>query len=136
MPLPRLLHSVVIEIQQIDRTGTFQDDDAREPVQIVKRNITKQLPGQVKWGSQYNLEPTKVGPTENSDGYVLFRKVDLDSQSITLKSQDRIIKMGHVETDVYIVNFEWIGHYTDQVGPTMLKAYFIDRQPSKQTRGV
>ena len=72
---------------------------------------------------------------EGSDGYVLFRRIDLDTAGITLQRQDRFSKLGHVETDVYIVRLEHTAHYPDQGGPTLVKAYFEDRGPSRQTRG-
>ena len=135
MPLPNLIHPVDIVIEQIDKTETMYDEYAREPIQIVDREAQLTLPGQVKWESQFGLEHEKSGARETSRGYVLFRKTDLDAQTITLQLNDRIVKMGHVETDVYINRLEWMGHYQDQDGPSLQKAYFVDRRPSLQSRG-
>jgi len=65
----------------------------------------------------------------------VFRKVDLDAAGLVLQREDRFAKMGHVETDVYVISIEWQGHYPDQGGPSLLKAHFEDRGPSRQTRG-
>lgn len=135
MRFPRLLHPVPIVLKQSDKDNTFHDPQAREPIQIVKRKPTVTVPGQVLWKKQYRATPSKTGIVENSDGYILFRKVDLDVQGLTLSIQDRITKMGHVETDVYIVSLEWVSHYQTASGPTMVKAHFVDRQPSRQSRG-
>lgn len=134
--IPNLIHPCDVKIKQILKSSTIMDEDAREPVQQAKRAATKTVPGQPKWGQQYGLGAGKAGAVEGSDGYVLFRKIDLDAASVTLQPNDRFVQIGHVMTDVYIIKLEWCGHYQDQSGPTMVKAHFADRQPSKQTRGV
>jgi len=133
--IPKLLHPVPCVIEKIDRAGTIMDEDAREPIQSASRPTTVTVPGQVEWGTQMGLEAAKTGPRETSSGYVLFRRIDLEAAGVTLEDNDRLAKLGDVETDVYINRLEWKGHYPDQGGPTMVKAYFADRAPSKQTRG-
>ena len=133
--LPNLIHPVDVTIEQIDQGGTFYDDDAREPIQVVGRSAQIVVKGQIKWGSQFDTEYQKTGVVEGAKGYVLFRKVDLDAATITLQLNDRILKMGHVETDVYVKKLEWMGHYPDQDGPALVRAYFEDRQPAHQSRG-
>ena len=133
--LPKLIHPVNVTIEQIDRAGTYYDEDAREPIQTVGRGSEKIIPGQISWVEQLALSMSKTGASENARGYVLFRKVDLDAASVTLQINDRILKMGHVETDVYIDELKWMGHYPDQNGPALVRAYFVDRQPSRQSRG-
>jgi hypothetical protein len=139
MPIPNLIHPVPIEIQKINRAGTLYDDDAREPIQFARRNATLIIPGQVKWASQFKLEQNRVGPVEGASGYVLFRQIDLDAADagagIELEQNDRFIKIGLRETDVYIIDLTPTGHYPDILGHTMLKAWFADRQPQKQKRG-
>lgn len=136
MPLPNLIHPCNVKIKQILKASTIYDEDAREPVQQATRAAVKIVPGQPKWGQQYGIEAGKAGVAEGADGYVLFRKVDLDAANVTLQPNDQFIQMGHVETDVYIVRLEWCGHYPDQQGPSLLKAHFADRQPARQTRGA
>jgi hypothetical protein len=134
--IPNLLHPVPISVEKIDRASTYYDPDAREPIQQAARATTVVVQGQVNWGTQKGLEPAKAGPREGATGYVLFRRVDLDAAGVTLEDNDRFAKLGDVETDVYVDRLEWEGHYPDQGGPTLVKAYFSDRQPAKQTRGV
>ncbi len=110
------------------------DPDAREPVQQAARTIIKTVLGQPKWNSQQLKGHERGGSTETSLGYVLFRLQDLDVQGITLQVNDRFKKIGRIDTDVFIVRLEFQGHYPPD-GPTLVKAHFEDRQPSKQRRG-
>jgi hypothetical protein len=133
--LPRLIHPIPIELETLSKSTTIYDEDAREPVQAAARTATKTVVGQVKWAQEYALDMAKGGPQEGSLGYILFRYVDLQAQGIELKQNDRITKIGHLETDVYVKSLEPVGHYPDQVGASMVKAHFMDRQPSRQRRG-
>lgn len=136
MPLPNLLHKTNIVIQQIDKGDTIYDEDTREPVQQAHRTVNKDLKGQVHWGQADDLEPGAGGVQEESDGYVLFRYLDLDKKGIALSPGDRIIKMGRLNTDVYLIKLQPMAHYEDQNGPSTVRAYFKDRQPSKQGLGL
>lgn len=140
MVMPNLIHPVPIVIEQIDQErqednagdGTWFDDDFREPVQQAARAASIQCPGQPKWGSSSRLGASLAGAESEATGYVLFRYVDLEAKSITLRKNDRFTLIGKQATDVYIVSLRPEGHYTDQGGATLLKAFFKDRQPSKQ----
>lgn len=127
-----------IIIQQLDLAATIQDEDYREPVAQAARSSKKTVNGQVAWGGDADLAYTKGGVQLKADGYVLFRYVDLAAAtpSITLRDNDRFTKLGLLEVDVYIVKLQPVGHYTDQGGATMVKAFFMDRQPARQGRGT
>jgi len=129
--LPRLIHPIDVTIEKIVKASTYYDEDAREPIQQAARAVPVVVKGQPKWTRQFGLDMEKGGARETAAGYVLFRKVDLDAVSVTLEDNDRITKMGHVECDVYVIRLEWTGHYPDQDGPSMVKAHFTDRRPSK-----
>jgi hypothetical protein len=135
MALPNLLHRTQVTVQQIVTGTTRYDEDTREPIQQAARDVSKTVPGQVLWGADRNYSSAPQGPDEGSDGYVLFRYVDLRAAGLTLAREDRISRMGHLEVDVYIQKLQPMGHYADQNGPALVRAYFKDRQPSKQTRG-
>lgn len=134
MVLPRLIHPCTIQLEQINKASTVMDDDTREPVQKVTRKAVVSVEGQPAWSQDLGAEADLAGIVVRSAGYVLFRKVDLDAASVTIQLEDRIIQMGHVHTDVYIHKIEWCGHYPDQAGPSLLKAYFRDMEPSRQGR--
>jgi hypothetical protein len=55
----------------------------------------------------------------------------LAAQSITLQQQDRIVKIGHLDVEYYIISLKSAIHYPDQNGPAGVKAYFTDHQPSR-----
>jgi hypothetical protein len=135
MTYPNLLHPVPVEIDQVDRGTTIYDHDAREPIQQAARKSRVVVQGQVKWEEQYAEGHTRSGTVEGALGYVLFRQVDLDAQSVVLQRGDRFGKIGTRATDVYVTSLRPVGHYPAYAGHTMLKAFFSDRQPSKQTRG-
>lgn len=137
-PVPNLIHPVPIEIEVLDKadigsgtSGTFFDDDFREPVQQSARESVIIVPGQVKWGDQDQLDPTRGGVVDGASGYVLFRFVDLNAKSVTLKQNDRFIKIGLEDTDVYVIKLRPEGHYPDIGGATLIKAFFADRGPTK-----
>lgn len=132
MVLPNLLHPVQIEIEQIDKTATVYDSKAREPIQQAKRKTIVTIPGQINWVRTESIQAEKGGIRETAQGYILFRKVDLDAKDVVLEYGDRIRKMGHLDVELYISDQEWMGHYADQVGATLLRAYFQDRKPGKR----
>lgn len=135
MPTPNLIHPVPVTIEQIDKPATLYDEDAREPIQFAARATSKTIAGQVKWGSQFDETTTRVGTVEGASGYVLFRQIDLTAAGVELQLEDRFSRIGTRDTDVYITRLRPVGHYPDHSGHTMIKAFFDDRQPSKQTRG-
>lgn len=136
MALPNLLHPVPITIQRMDASETIVDPAFRETVQQAIRHPDVIVQGQVKWGQDRSLFASKGGPTEDSDGYVLFRYFDLTLLSIEINRGDRFTKLGRIETDVYVVKLEPMGHWGDQGGATLVRAYFKDRQPGRQNRGA
>lgn len=130
--LPNLIHPVDVHIEQLDKASTVYDDDFREPVQQAAHAVVKYLKGQVSWGESKQLGTTAAGVEENAAGYVLFRYIDLEKAGVTLKLNDKIVKLGKIATDLYITKIAPCGHYQDQGGATLVKAYFMDRQPSRQ----
>lgn len=140
-PQPRILHPVPVTIEQVDvsdqATGgdTFHDDDFREPVQQVDHDPAFIVDGQPKWGSEDELGTTKGGVASGASGYVLFRFIDLENHPSgpkTLKQNDRFTKIGKIDTDVYIVSLRPVAHWNDIGGATLVKAFFADREPSRQ----
>lgn len=131
MPIPNLIHPIDVKIEQIDKASTFYDDDAREEIQIVGRNPTITLKGQVKWDFEVSLKPGKAGASEDASGYVLFRFLDLDDAGIEIKRGDRFVEFGGRPANVYVVRTQPTATYDDVNGATLLKAFFSDREPSK-----
>jgi hypothetical protein len=136
MPLPNLIHPVPITIQRKDVPSTYVDGDFREPVQQSARLATVVVPGQVKWFSDEDMLAGHAGIQGESDGYILFRRVDLAAAGVVLKLNDRFAKLANIDTDLYIVNFRHEGHWPAEGGSTLMKAFFKDRTPSRQNRGT
>jgi hypothetical protein len=132
MPVPNLIHPVPIIVEQLGTSDTLMDNDIREPIQQSVRAASKTVQGQVNWDESDGLRMAAGGNMPSSSGYVLFRFVDLDAKSIILKVNDRLLKIGHAVTNVYITRFKLVGHYPDTGGATMVKAFFDDRTPSRQ----
>lgn len=136
MVLPNLIHPVAITIQQTNRSETFVDDNFREPLQKAARQLTTVVPGQVRWFVDDDIRMSHTGIVSEGDGYVLFRFVDLQAAGLVLELNDRFIRLGTIDTDIYITGFKHKGHYPDQLGPSLIQADFRDRTPSKQGRGT
>jgi hypothetical protein len=133
MPMPNLLHPVDVSIQTQSTNSTQYDEDLREPIQQTVKTVAQTVDGQVKWANSEEIKVTIGGVQKKADGYVLFRYIDLESAAtpITLKVNDRIISIDGENTDVYVMKLIPCGHYPG-LGKTMVKAFFEDRQPSKQ----
>lgn len=137
--LPRLLHPIAVEIEPLNRAESIVDPDFQEPVQQASRGPRVTAPAQVQWGLDEELRATLQGAEQGSDGYLLFRTIDLRALSVTLHQGDRFVSIGvganKIDADLYVTALRYNGHYQDQGGATLVKAFFKDRFPSKQTRG-
>ena len=141
MVLPNLIHPIPVEITPLLRQNTIVDDDYREEVQTVAYGATTTVVGQIKWTADNRLRTTRAGNEDESGGYILFRRVDLDAAGLSdsPKQGDRILAYGsgtgRREVDVYVVRTRPEGHYPDQGGYSLIKAFFRDRSPGRQSRG-
>lgn len=135
MVQPNLIHPVPVVVEKLSEADTYYDEDAREPIQDGARPVQTTVAGQVEWRAQKDISQMRGGLVENASGYVLFRRIDLAAAGIELEPEDRFASIGGIDTDVYVHRLEWVGHYPDAGGPTLVKAYFWDRAPARQTRG-
>lgn len=132
MPIPNLLHPVTVVLRQKALADTAMDEDAREPIQVVERDDAVNIQGQPRFKSLGMTASYHPGGVQvATEGYVLFRYVDLRAQSITLAHGDRITNIGNIECDIYIERLEPTAPYPDQGGPTMVKAHCRDRVPAR-----
>lgn len=139
MVLPKLIHPLPTDVQAVDTAATIQDDGYNEPVQTVAYADAYTVPGQWKWMSDRELRMQDIGAVEYSTGYVLMRTSDLRALGKEIKRGDRIVGYGtgaaRVALDVYVTKVRYEGHYPDQHGPALVKAFFNDRSPERQKRG-
>jgi hypothetical protein len=131
VPTPNLIHPINCTLERIDKAATIYDEDAREPVQRASRFDAIQISAQPHWFSERELQTLAQGPNDSSRGYLLFRYVDLLSAGIMVQINDRVTMQGHLPTEVYITRTQPMGHYPDQNGASLLKAWFTDRNPAK-----
>lgn len=137
---PRLLHPVPVQIEPLKRKQSLVDEDYREPVQDAARPKLYVIPGQVKWGLDQKLRPMQAGPELESDGYIIFRRLDLKRVGIEdIQQNDRFVKIGQgvyaINVDLYVISVRLEGHYPSRGGATLVKAFFRDRMPSRQNKG-
>jgi len=138
--LPNLIHPVPVQIKQLLRTTTPVDPDYEEPIQQASLGPAVSVPGQVKWTMDERLRTSLTGAEVESQGYILFRRADLRAKGVAeLKQNDRIVAVGvganERLVDLYITGIRFEGHFPDQGGATLVKAFFRDRDPGKQTPG-
>ena len=126
---PDLVHPIPVEIEQIDKSSTDWDDDAREAIRTVARTAVKKLNAQISWSVKDDPNPEKMGISEETRGYLLFKKKDLSGESVTISRGDKISKIGHDIVELYVTGLIPVGHYPDQGGASLLQAYFGDRNP-------
>jgi hypothetical protein len=136
MPLPSLLYPIICQIQPLDRTDTVYDEELREAVQSETYSSTINIPCQVMWINSSKMEQSDYGVTEESDGYLLLRYVDMNFRGFSIKREDRIIRIGFQPYDLYVVSLQPCAHYPDLNGPGMVKAFFRDKQKSRNQPGV
>ena len=116
------------------------DPDYAEPIQQAARGPRVACPGQIQWGMDERLRTTLIGAEQESEGYVLFRRVDLRAVGlIEISQNDRFTAFGtglnKVEVDLYVIGLRYQIHHQSSGGAQMVKAFFKDRFPSKQNRG-
>lgn len=131
MPTPRLIHPIKITISQWSKEEGIFDDEMREAIGQTIRLPDAIVPGQVAWETKDQVTVEKNGIQLTSNGYILFRYIDLSAKNVTLKEEDNIIKIGWQIVNLYIVALTPAGHYPDRNGATLVKAYFTDRMPSR-----
>lgn len=136
MPAPRLIHPVPIWVKKIDRDFTpISDPNLHEFIGQVRRERKVKLYAQI---GQPSVTPkaSSGGILETEAGYILVLTAALRNADVALERGDQIVQIGEGpaarQTDLYITRLEWLGHYNQASGHTMLKAYFADRQPSRQ----
>jgi hypothetical protein len=132
MPIPNLIHPIPIVFRQINESTTIYDEHHREPVQQSKWGSNITVMGQIKWAEEKALTIAVNGKILNADGYVLFRYIDLQAKTVTLKGNENITSIGGVNQDLYVLKLRPVASYNDVGGSTMVKAFFEDRQPKRQ----
>jgi hypothetical protein len=139
--LPNLIHPVPVFLRKAEKALTaVQDDNLHEPVgQVRRQQAPTRFLAQVSWGKDQRQDQVAGGAASASDGYLLFRPADLRGRHFEIEVGDCIVQIGEGNaarsTDLYVVALTWMGHYPDQNGASLVRAYFEDRSPSRASRG-
>jgi hypothetical protein len=154
VPVPTLIHKVPVTIQRASAAITVFDQRAREPVRQLWKagqgpgtDAALELEAQVNWNDGRVAEPTlrPGGAEEESEGYLVFRLVDLLDRGVAvdhgdgtvdfgLARGDKIVRIGRRRTNLWVLFFRDFAGYTDQDGCTLLEVDFASRAPSSSAR--
>lgn len=129
MPMPRLIHPVDVTILRVDKSSTAYDRDAREPLRSVAR-VEVRTVAQVGYKSIRDPAYQPQGIAVDAKGHLLFRVVDLDEVDYEPSEGDKITQIGIRAVELYVTACSDLGHYGDQGGATLVRAYFSDRTPA------
>lgn len=109
---PRLVHPVVVVVEQIDPAAQSIDPVFQQPLGVTTK-LTFTLRGQVKTVRSQPLTMTAGGaePTTNSDGHVTFEASALTAAGVTLRPGDVITSEGGFPVRHRILRVEPHGTY-------------------------
>jgi hypothetical protein len=152
--LPNLIHPVPVTVQRQSDSITKYDHRAREPVRQLWKagqgpgtGSALELEAQVNWNSGNVAKPVSQpgGVEEESEGYLLFRVVDLIYRGVATENADgtvefglargdKIVRIGRRRVNLWVVFFRDVAGYPDQLGCTLLEVNFASRAPSAPAR--
>jgi len=129
---PQLIHPIPVKIAPCRKDETVWDNDAREPIGNVLTDPIVDLVAQISWNTEESVSD-KTGNIIHVDGYLLFLRDDLKAKEVVINEGDRIVSIGEGDSEVLMSSWIWKvqrrGHYPNQGGWTMLKAWFKDKKP-------
>ena len=129
MPAPNLIRPLTVTIERGVKADTAYDRDAREPMRSLVR-ATVALPAQVVFDDRASPDIGGQGASEQFDGHLTFRLRDLAAKGYTPARGDHVVQLGNRATSLYVQATQDAGHWGDQSGHTLVKAWFSDRRPS------
>jgi hypothetical protein len=153
--IPNLIHPIPVVVQRQLAAATTYDARARQPVrQLWKKGqgpgtgTEESLVAQVHWNNDKRIgepEPKPAGVEERTEGYLLFRIIDLITEGVVVENGDgsydfgfqrgdKIVRVGRRRVNLYVTFFRDVASYPDQGGATLLEVNFSDRAPSSSAR--
>ena len=130
-----LIEPIDVTIEQIDKVNTPYPSGPNGIPEIPNYTVRKTaitLPAQVVFGDRDQIpHPTPLGTDEKILGYMVLKYDDLNNSGITLKRGDKVIKMGQIETEVYLSHSQGdpAAHFSGIGGFTLVRMFFVDRNP-------
>lgn len=133
---PRLIHPIPVKVRVRRKDLSLMDNDAREPIGKVVRDVSKDLIAQISWNKEQS-EASPGGEVKKTEGYLLFRVIDLHNAGVTLSSGDKITEIGtgiskQENLVLYIYRLDPCIYIPALGGHRGLKAYFGDKKPVRQ----
>ena len=134
--IPELIESIKIVVQRFDENKTqFSSgiSGRREVINHIERLPDITLDAQVVFlDSKVKTEYSQAGVDEGISGYCVLRYVDLVNAGITLKRNDKIVKIGQLDVEYYITHTQGdaAAHFTSK-NFTLVRVLFSDRVSSK-----
>jgi len=154
VPVPNLIHPVPVTIRRQRKDLTTFASRAREPVRQMWRDGDGPGTGtEITVRAQVNFNDGKLnkprfnagGVEEETDGYVLFRVIDLIAAGLAtdngdgtvtfgIDRGDMITRIGRRKTNLFVLFVRDVAGYTDRGGATLLEVDFKDRHPEAPGR--
>jgi len=131
---PDLIEPVSVQIQQINKAQTPYSvgvSGRREVINHVVRNAMVTFPAQVIFANtEQKARYSQAGTDEQSSGYIILRYSDITAAGITLQRGDKIIKMGQLTTELFLMHGtgDPAAHFSS-LGFTLVRMFFMDRSP-------
>lgn len=141
MSLPVLQNPISVIIEKIDKSKTNYNNRLRENVNIIRRKTPIAIDAQIVWKRSIssaskdglNFEGSQnfglAGISEESIGYFIVRFLDLNKLELVIEKGDKIIKLGQIDTEYFVLGTRPAAHYVDQRGFALLMIFFKDRNP-------
>ena len=127
MAQPRLIRPVWITITPRDNSETAYDPDSREAIgQVIRYGAEVRIKAQVRFQSKDS--PDYRSDEDESGNNLMFRYKDLRKRGYEPARGDRVTKVGHLDTNLYMDKFEPCGHYPDKGGATLLLISLVENE--------
>ena len=133
--IPELIEPINVEIEQIDKTTTVASTGVsgrREFVGNIQRKTKIVLSAQVAFSNTDMITKfNQIGPDEQAKGYLVLRFIDLANKGVTLQKGDKIIKLGQLDVEYYLLHGtgDPAAHFSSISGFTLFRMFFGDRNP-------
>lgn len=141
MPIPKLQNATTVEIGQINEDKTAYSNRRREPINHVQRFANFKIKAQIFFGETefigdaMGMKPSErnlAGSIMNAKGYIVVRKLDLQTLGKTLSKGDKLSSYGNAGSELscefYLLGKKDAGQYSSVGQCTLEKWFFEDRE--------
>lgn len=132
-----LIEPVKVHFKQINKQATTYANSItgrRETQNYVAREAQSSIDAQISFSNNSNMPGySQMGVDEQANGYILVRYKDMAALGITLKRGDKIVKIGQIDTNYFLLhgNGDPAAHFSGPNQFTLIKLFFSDREPKE-----